>query len=447
MNSVTVENFRCFGDKRTVRLAPLTLLVGENSTGKTSFLALIRALWDMVYDSRIPDFRETPWDLGSFDEVAHHRGSRGGRASAIKVGFGLPRNRTTMGGATEFSFELANDRTSPTPNKRRLDGGQVWISEEIPPLLPYSLTVGTARGKWRFRHPVEIGSGMDGYIANPTWYVFSDPNRFGVSDYDPTDGESKMRKDDLAAIQRLSRSPVFALRKRPFASAPVRSKPLRTYDPSRIFPDPEGDYIPTYLADVRLRDPDTWQYLKSMLEAFGSLGGLFDQIEVKHLGGYGSPFQIRVKKHDGRYKGPWRNIVDVGYGVSQALPVFIELVRPDSPDMFLLQQPEVHLHPMAQAALGSIFCAVAGTKKPRRRKLIVETHSDHLINRVRMDVRDEVTDLRPEDVMVLYFERVGLDVKIHEVTFDSEGNVDAPEGYRGFFRTERERSIWGPLGK
>ena len=64
MNTVTVENFRCFGEKQTVRLAPLTLLVGENSTGKTSFLALIRALWDMAYDSRTLDFREEPWDLG-----------------------------------------------------------------------------------------------------------------------------------------------------------------------------------------------------------------------------------------------------------------------------------------------------------------------------------------------------------------------------------------------
>ena len=94
MNSVTLENFRCFGEKQTVRLAPLTLLVGENSTGKTSFLALIRALWDMAYASRVPDFKEPPWDLGSYDEVAHHRGARGGRADTIVAGFTLRRGRS-----------------------------------------------------------------------------------------------------------------------------------------------------------------------------------------------------------------------------------------------------------------------------------------------------------------------------------------------------------------
>ena len=68
--------------------------------------------------------------------------------------------------------------------------------------------------------------------------------------------------------------------------------------------------------------------------------------------------------------------------------------------MFLLQQPEVHLHPTAQAALGSLFCEIAGWD----RQIIVETHSDYIIDRVRMDVRDNKTDLKPADVSILYFE-------------------------------------------
>ena len=49
MDRITLENYRCFREKQTARLAPLTLLVGNNSTGKTSFLALIRALWDVAF--------------------------------------------------------------------------------------------------------------------------------------------------------------------------------------------------------------------------------------------------------------------------------------------------------------------------------------------------------------------------------------------------------------
>ena len=107
--------------------------------------------------------------------------------------------------------------------------------------------------------------------------------------------------------------------------------------------------------------------------------------------------------------------------------------------MFLLQQPEVHLHPSAQAALGSLFCQVASWK----RQLIIETHSDHLIDRVRMDVRDGGSRLKPEDVSILYFERGDLEVRIHSLRIDDDGNiVDAPDSYRRFFMEETKRSLW-----
>ena len=70
MDRITVRNYRCFREKQTARLAPLTLLVGENSTGKTSFLALIRALWDVAVREAVLDFKEYPYDLGSFREIA-----------------------------------------------------------------------------------------------------------------------------------------------------------------------------------------------------------------------------------------------------------------------------------------------------------------------------------------------------------------------------------------
>ena len=87
MDRIVLKNFRCFHEEQTARLAPLTLLVGENSTGKTSFMAMIRALWDVAYEHRVPDFKEDPYDLGSFDDIAHHRGRGGGRAEVFEAAF------------------------------------------------------------------------------------------------------------------------------------------------------------------------------------------------------------------------------------------------------------------------------------------------------------------------------------------------------------------------
>lgn len=195
-----------------------------------------------------------------------------------------------------------------------------------------------------------------------------------------------------------------------------------------------------YLGFVYSENNEEWKALKNALENFGQTAGLFDEVSIKPLGNNASgPFQVQIRKYGKRAKGPRRNLIDVGYGVSQVLPVITELLRPDAPSMFLLQQPEVHLHPSAQAALGSMFCQIAA----QDRQLIVETHSDHLLDRVRMDVRDGATPLKPEDVSILFFERGDLDVHIHSLRIDEEGNLEgAPSTYRRFFLDEVSRSLW-----
>ena len=246
--------------------------------------------------------------------------------------------------------------------------------------------------------------------------------------------------EDLILLNELVNSHLRLRRQQPFASAPARSKPRRTYDPSRPIHDSEGDYVPMYLAALHSSDSDAWLKFKNLLEHFGKESGLFDEISIRQLGERGSdPFQVQIRKSGNGFKGPHHNLIDVGYGVSQALPVITELLRPDAPSLFLLQQPEVHLHPSAQAALGSLFCQIAGPE----RQLIVETHSDHLLDRVRMEVRDAGTSgIKPKDVSILFFERNALDVQIHSLRIDEEGNiVDAPNSYRTFFMQETARSL------
>jgi predicted ATPase len=90
--------------------------------------------------------------------------------------------------------------------------------------------------------------------------------------------------------------------------------------------------------------------------------------------------------------------------------------------------------------LGSLFCALASANK----QLLVETHSDYLIDRIRMDVRDGASEkpLLPEEVSILYFEPLGTHVKIHSIGIDEVGNVvGAPHSYGSFFMAESRRSI------
>ena len=435
MESVTVKNFRCFREEQTARLAPLTLLVGENSTGKTSFLALLRALWDVAFLEAAPDFKQPPYDLGSFREIAHNRGSRSPKADSFEAGFEhhLPRIR----GPVRFKAVFKERQGVPFPVSRFIAEKDLWLEMDFSKDEDAVLRFGTQTKEWDHR--------LDGSFVRTR----DDAQLVGLSNLlrlpriTTEDGRQPLDNEALEVLEKLRAivpgPDLTGRQKYPYAGAPVRSHPKRTYDPARPYRDPEGEYIPTYLANMSRQDFAKWEALKGRLEEFGKQSGLFDEINIDSLGkAIGSPFQVRIRKYGKKSKGLARNLTDVGYGVSQVLPLITELLDPDLPPLFLVQQPEVHLHPSAQAALGTLFCEIASTD----RQLVVETHSDNIIDRVLIDVRDQKTDLRAKDVSILYFEPNDHDVTIHSLRLDEQGNIlDAPDGYRQFFTDELRRVL------
>ena len=443
MQQVTVENFRCFRETQRARLAPLTLLVGENSTGKTSFLALLRTLDSLFHARDFDDFQEPPYDLGSFDEVAHYRGGRGGRADSFTASIDyVPVRRPRGRKLCRLEVTFIKDGAVPVPARQKLVFDLGWVE-----VTTKRCAFGTAGGAWQTELPRELrsrhGSGLWQYrylwreTAGSKWAPAPTDRSAQVERSEPTEADLKALTDMLYSVPIPLRVPHA-----PYASAPMRSRPRRTYNPGRQVRDPEGDYIPMYLSGLHFQDQNAWTGLRASLEHFGREAGLFDEIAVRALGkGATEPFQLQIRKLGTQTKGPRRNLIDVGYGVSQVLPVLTELMRPEAPRLFLLQQPEVHLHPSAQAALGSLFCRIAGP----RRQLIVETHSDHLLDRVRMDVRDGKGNLKPEDVSILFFERNDIEVNIHSLSVDDCGNIHgAPPSYRRFFLEETTRSLVPP---
>ena len=455
MDSVTLENYRCFHKKQTVRLAPLTLLVGENSTGKTSFMAMIKILRDFACGLEPLDFKKDPYDLGSFDEIANYRGGRAGRATEFEAGFTtnqiIQEDTGTEPVGLSFEVTFGERVTSPIPVRICVAHHDTSIevtlrSDDL------QITVGTHRGTWRRLLSSEQGNSLllDGNLmfGFPLFVLIStllDDIEAQGSAFAPVSGTLKFSQADRQLVRKLVSTRFWA---RTFASAPVRSKPLRTYDLSSLSRDPEGDHIPMLLAAAHSGDKQSWQRLKEGLEEFGKSAGLFDEISIRQLGKRGSdPFQVQIRKLGKQAKGPPHNLIDMGYGVSQVLPVVTELLQEDAPSMFLLQQPEVHLHPSAQAALGTLFCEIASFK----RQLIIETHSDYLIDRVRMDVRDGVGSLGPEEVSILFFERENLGVKIHQLGIDKDANLvtisedgsvlGTPQHYKDFFMEETSRFL------
>ena len=226
-----------------------------------------------------------------------------------------------------------------------------------------------------------------------------------------------------------------------FSTSPVRSQPRRTYDPTREFQDPQGSDVPMRLTRIAATKPKEWEKLKLQLIEFGKNSGLFQSIDTEILGGsLGSPFQLKFK-----VRGPETNIVDVGYGVSQVLPILVYILtssltethrlNQEAGKYFLLQQPEVHLHPKAQAELTSLLAQLASIGN---QSFLVETHSDYMIDRARIEIRRG--NIREEDVSLIYMEPKKDVVKAHNITFDNMGNmIGVPPHFRDFFLLESDR--------
>jgi len=127
------------------------------------------------------------------------------------------------------------------------------------------------------------------------------------------------------------------------------------------------------------------------------------------------------------------NIRDVGFGVSQLIPVIVqsEIARNRT---LIIEQPELHLHPRLQSHLGTLFRD--GIRPPHNNQYIIETHSQHVILRLQRHVREG--DLTPSDISVIYVERDGTGSNCQYLPLDVDGEftVEWPHGF--FEETYRE---------
>ena len=379
--------------------------------------------------------------MGSFDEIAYLQSEHKRQASIFEITVQLHQN-------SRATIVFGKEGTVPVPVSKRLVDGSTWIKEEYDSVGNLRIQFGTDRGSREISIPTDLSEKKMPSILSSSWMGRIYLMDLIVSGYNgknknviPSEGTPHFSTSDEDSIMELWSASYGhdKAKYRPFASAPIRSKSKRTYDPTTLVSDPKGVNVPMVLASLAWKNDHAWKNFKQELERFGSNAGIFDEIHVKRLGkSDSSPFQIEVRKFGKKRKGAKQNLIDVGYGISQVLPILTELLLPDNSRMELIQQPEVHLHPSAQAALGSLFCEIAG----RGRQLVIETHSDHLVDRIRMDVRDGKTNLKPEDVSILFFERNDLSVQIHSIRLDEEGNIlDAPQDYRRFFTDETRRSL------
>ena len=178
----------------------------------------------------------------------------------------------------------------------------------------------------------------------------------------------------------------------------LRGSPERTYSLSGTGPRYPGTFE-NYTASIIHEWQETEdRRLKTLTDALYTLG-LTGQVGTKKIGDVGIEVQVGRLPQNRTDKTDMVNIADVGYGVSQVLPVFVAVIVAESGQLVYLEQPELHLHPRAQVALARVLADAA----KRGVRVVTETHSSLLLLGIQTLVAEG--DLSPELVKLHWFTR------------------------------------------
>ena len=430
-----IRDVRCFEGEQKFNIRPITFLTGENSTGKSTVLGSFQALADILRNDgyRTPiDFNSPPYEMGVFADIARKR------VTQVK--------EFVLGVSSEYennqSFRqvltLSQNERGVAPAIRRSEwqfrDGKITF-EFIKYPKNRCITLGKNENEFIVSGDLKLGEGIElGYTTSlfTRLHAFEKANTVLGKLIRFLKSKNTFSEEGGASFQNsFNRFWLYDI-VNTYSIAPVRANPQRTYNPTGIIKTSHGSEIPMVLMNLQRIEPKTWKGLKKKLAEFGKSSGLFSNIGVRTFSkSIISPFQLQVK-----INGSKSNLIDVGYGVSQVLPILVHAIM-DERTKFLMQLPEAHLYPKAQAALSSLLINSAEENK---NSFISEIQSDDMINRVRIEIMNG--RIKPKDVSLIYLEAINNKVAVHNIEFDDQANfINAPKGYKKFFHNEMNKLL------
>lgn len=458
---IALNSFRGFHRQAYIPIRPITVLVGENSSGKTSLLAAIKYLHDFLSGKIDPSFNDEPFQLGTFEQIAHSRNGRAGRAGEIRIGIRTDLSCEDYEKASEMHLAAQRKSIISFPGRDSspvLRDGQMELTLSLA-----NLDSNTILRAFEFRvrdsklaAQAESGEIKWEYAAGREEpFDFSErmlsPRSFREISFrhipkmlgnmhaslkrEAVGGVAREANSDLRRLCLLLQDLIDTFSSGIVATSAIRTKPLRTYTPGIETEDGEGSSVPFELAKLakKAKSKSGWEALRAQFDDFGKESGMYDKIDVKMFGcGESDPFQIQFSSN-----GPMRNMVDLGYGASQVLPILYHVAVSDRGSRFLIQQPEVHLHAKGQAALAHYFVK---RFNEHDQHFVLETHSDFMLDRICRTISSG--ELRTDQVSLLFFERDRLENRIHHIEMDERGDpISPPNSYRAFIVQEQMRNL------
>lgn len=426
LSAIRLKDFRSFADSGLIELSDLNVFLGPNSAGKSALMTVIELALNKVCQNSDP---AAPLDLdgqpafASFDSLVRHLGvSRATRPRTFALEMGW---RASPKAAPYWGrYQFAGHQVTGAAFVERAEYGRGQAEPEIVVVAgkPRRL-IGNRRPSHSETYRVEVPAGLSGQSGRD----------LSFDGYVPWIGLTDGTKQANQLVRKINDFHTSCLMRELQNGGPGRCMVLHPHRPV-----PRSVYV---LDDPTMSETDR-DMITEMLEMWSETGGkevrqrvkenlrvmqLAAEVEVRALSrGRRGPGMVEVRIAPHR-KRQFVTVADVGYGVSQVLPLLSREAQLTKGSL-LAYQPEVHLHPLSQSRLADVFVGSV----LRGNRVYVETHSEHLV--LRLQGLIAAGDISPQRVRVFCVEHDGTSSTVRVMVFDDRG-VPKERWPQGFLDT------------
>jgi predicted ATPase len=436
LTKLSFQNFKSWRDTGAIRLAPITALFGTNSSGKTSIIQVLLLLKqtaespDRAQVLNLGDDRSLA-DLGTFQDVlfAHDLTV----PLQARIAWTLPSNLEIADPARKRSVLFKDDQIEFSTAIEWQGNGDAGLGRTFVKEMEYRF----AKQTFGMRQAKGRKSGYDLFVEPPGFTFLRNRGRpwplpppikcYGF----PDQVRAYFQNVSFLSEFELQFEELFG---RVFYLGPLREYPKRQYSWAGARPADMGRrgerVVDALLASreegeklARGKGRKRMTVEERVAEWLKELG-LIDSFQVRAISKGVRQFEVWVRRHP---KTPDVLITDVGFGVSQILPVITLCYYAPKGSTLLLEQPEIHLHPGVQAGLADVM---VDAMKTRDIQIILESHSEHLLRRLQRRIAEE--ELEPQAAALYFCTEDEGESRLMPLELDPFGNIENwPEDFFG----------------
>ena len=443
LTHLRIKNFKAWKDTGPIRLAPLTVIFGANSAGKSSLGHLLLALQQTARSTdrkralHLGD-ASSLIDLGTFTDCLHGHDLE--KTLEFELGWKVPKPLEVLD-PLQAAARYQGDRMRLAV---KLAAGKAAQPEVQ--VLTYALGV-SAEDDQGQQDVLDVELRRDDkrkftLSSNAYSFKMADGRKWPLEE-----PEKFYRLSDIsrARFKNAGFLADFALATEEMLDSlsylgPLRNHPQRIYQWSGETPSNVGQMGEHAVAAILAAESEgrklnrhaglhTKRFAEFIAAWLKDLGVIHD-FAVRPVAKGRKEYEVLIKTHA---KAPEVKITDVGFGVSQVLPALVQAFYCPPHSTVWMEQPEIHLHPQVQAELADVFISATQARedgKERHVQLIVESHSEHFLNRLQLRIAEGA--IQPKDVAVYFCRREGAATELEALRLNMFGEIENwPEHFFG----------------